>query len=107
MRLEDAETFLVDFFAEVERVLKEHGIPLETAGTIEVVTMKRFKIQGHAALREEMKAVARGESPAPKDAGGMTFDSVEALLRLQRRRIANSWRSFVTGSPSPSPNSRQ
>lgn len=44
--------------------------------------MKRYKIQGHAALREEMKAVARGERPAPKDAGGMTFDSVEALLRL-------------------------
>lgn len=44
--------------------------------------MKRFRIQGHAALREEMKAVSRGERPAPKDAGGMTFDSVEALLRL-------------------------
>lgn len=44
--------------------------------------MKPFKIQGHAALREEMKAVARGERPAQKDAGGVTFDSVEALLRL-------------------------
>jgi len=44
--------------------------------------MKRFKIQGHASLREEMKAVARGERLAPKDAGGITFDSVEALLRL-------------------------
>ncbi|MGA7950821.1 MAG: MarR family transcriptional regulator [Thiobacillaceae bacterium] len=44
--------------------------------------MKQVKIQGHASLREEMKAVARGERPAPKDAGGMSFDSVEALLRL-------------------------
>jgi len=44
--------------------------------------MKHFKIQGHASLREEMKAVARGERLAPKDAGGATFDSVEALLRL-------------------------
>lgn len=44
--------------------------------------MKHFKVQGHASLREEMKAVARGERPAPKGAGGMTFDSVETLLRL-------------------------
>ena len=44
--------------------------------------MKHFKIQGHASLRKEMKAVARGERLAPKDAGGMTFDSVDALLRL-------------------------
>jgi len=44
--------------------------------------MKRFKIQDHASLREEMKAVARGERLAAKDAGGTTFDSVEALLRL-------------------------
>src|SRR3972149_11793666 len=44
--------------------------------------MKRFKSQDHASLREEMKAVARGERLAAKDAGGTTFDSVEALLRL-------------------------
>ncbi len=44
--------------------------------------MKHIKIQGHASLREEMKAVARGERLAPKDAGGTTVDSVEALLRL-------------------------
>ena len=52
--------------------------------------MKQVKIQGHASLREEMKAVARGERPAPKDAGGMSFDSVEALLRLltpQNRKL--------------------
>ena len=44
--------------------------------------MKQVKIQGHASLREEIRAVARGEKPAPVDAGAMTFDSVEALLRL-------------------------
>ena len=44
--------------------------------------MKHFKIQSHTSLREEMKAVARGERSAPKDAGGTTFDSVEALMRL-------------------------
>ena len=44
--------------------------------------MKHFKIQGHASLCAEMKAVARGERLAPKDVGGTTFDSVEALLRL-------------------------
>jgi predicted transcriptional regulator len=52
--------------------------------------MKHVKIQGHASLRDEMKAVARGEKTAPKDAGGMSFDSVEALLRLltpQNRRL--------------------
>jgi len=44
--------------------------------------MKHLKIQSHASLREEMKAVARGERSASKDAGGTTFDSVEALMRL-------------------------
>ena len=29
-----------------------------------------------------MKAVARGEKAAPKNAGGISFDSVDALLRL-------------------------
>ena len=44
--------------------------------------MKQVKIQGHEALRKEMKAVARGETAASKNAGGISFDSVEALLRL-------------------------
>jgi hypothetical protein len=34
------------------------------------------------SLREEMKAVARGERPAPADAGKPTFNSVEAVVRL-------------------------
>ena len=52
--------------------------------------MKHVKIQGHAALREEMKAVARDEKAAPKNAGGNSFDSVDALLRLltpQNRKL--------------------
>jgi predicted transcriptional regulator len=44
--------------------------------------MKHVKIQSHASLREEMKAVARGVKAAPRGAGGISFDSAEALLRL-------------------------
>lgn len=47
--------------------------------------MTRVKIQGHADLRREMKAVAKGEIPAPKDASGVSFESVEALMRLLTR----------------------
>lgn len=52
--------------------------------------MKHFKVQSHKSLKEEMKAVARGERDAPKDAAGTSFESVEALLRLltpQNRRL--------------------
>jgi predicted transcriptional regulator len=44
--------------------------------------MTHVKIQSHASLREEMKRVARGEKKASKDAKVMSFNSVEALLRL-------------------------
>jgi predicted transcriptional regulator len=44
--------------------------------------MKRAKVQSLQALREEMKAVARGERPAPSDAGKPSFNSVEAVVRL-------------------------
>lgn len=44
--------------------------------------MTRYKIQSLRALREEMKAVARGERPAPADAARPSFDSVEAMVRL-------------------------
>ena len=44
--------------------------------------MKHVRIQSHASLREEMKAVARGQRKAPKHAAGMSFDSVGALMRL-------------------------
>ncbi len=44
--------------------------------------MKSYKILGHTALRDEMKAVARGAKRAPVDAGAPSFNSVAALLRL-------------------------
>src|SRR5580704_16113162 len=45
----------------------------------------KFKIQSLESLREEMRAVARGERPAPPDAGMPTFESVEVLVRLLTR----------------------
>ena len=44
--------------------------------------MKRAKIQSLRALREEMRAVARGERAAPSDASKPSFNSVEAVVRL-------------------------
>ena len=44
--------------------------------------MTRYKIQSHQALRDEMRAVARGARRAPKDAAAPSFNSVTALLRL-------------------------
>jgi predicted transcriptional regulator len=44
--------------------------------------MKRFKIQSLASLEQEMKAVARGERPAPADAAKPSFNSIDALIRL-------------------------
>lgn len=44
--------------------------------------MKEVRIQSHGALRREMKEVASGKRPAPRGAGGVSFDSVETLLRL-------------------------
>ena len=44
--------------------------------------MKRHKIQSLASLEKEMRAVARGERPAPADAAKPSFNSVDALVRL-------------------------
>jgi predicted transcriptional regulator len=44
--------------------------------------MTKYKVQNLRSLREEMKAVARGERPAPADAGKPSFNSVDALVRL-------------------------
>ena len=41
-----------------------------------------IQVQSLKALRNEMKAVARGQQPAPADAGQVSFDSVEAVVRL-------------------------
>jgi predicted transcriptional regulator len=42
----------------------------------------KLKIQSLRSLREEMRAVARGERPAPADAAMPSFNSVEAVVRL-------------------------
>jgi len=44
--------------------------------------MKNYKVQPLASLRQEMKAVARGERKAPRDAARMSFNSVSAMARL-------------------------
>lgn len=44
--------------------------------------MKRAKIRNLRALREEMKAVVRGERQAPPDAFRPSFNSIEAVVRL-------------------------
>jgi predicted transcriptional regulator len=44
--------------------------------------MTEMKLQRHKDLRAEMKAVARGEKPAPADAARPSFESAEVLLRL-------------------------
>jgi len=44
--------------------------------------MASDRIVSHAALKVEMKAVARGERAAPADAHRASFNSVEALMRL-------------------------
>ncbi|WNJ91062.1 hypothetical protein [Bosea sp. 685] len=44
--------------------------------------MTEYKIQNHKDLRNEMKAVARGEKPAPVDAARTSFETADVLLRL-------------------------
>jgi len=44
--------------------------------------MKRYKVQDLGSLEREMRAVARGERPAPADAAKPSFNSVTAVLRL-------------------------
>jgi predicted transcriptional regulator len=51
---------------------------------------KTTRIQSLRSLREGMKAVARGERPAPVDAARPSFNSVEAVVRLltpENRRL--------------------
>ncbi|MGI4813440.1 MAG: hypothetical protein ACRYG5_12760 [Janthinobacterium lividum] len=42
----------------------------------------KAKIQSIQGLKEEMLAVARGERKAPHDAGKVSYESAEAILRL-------------------------
>lgn len=44
--------------------------------------MTQHRIVSHSKLRDEMMAVAKGQQTAPADAGGQSFESVEALMRL-------------------------
>ena len=44
--------------------------------------MKHAKVQSLRSLRDEMKAVARGERPAPANAASSSFNSVEVVVRL-------------------------
>jgi predicted transcriptional regulator len=44
--------------------------------------MTKHKVQNLRSLRDEMKAVARGERPAPADADKPSFNSVDAVVRL-------------------------
>ena len=44
--------------------------------------MTKYKVQNLRSLREEMKAVARGERRAPVDATKPSFNSVDAVVRL-------------------------
>jgi predicted transcriptional regulator len=44
--------------------------------------MTRHKVQNLRSLRDEMKAVARGERRAPADAAKPSFNSVDAVVRL-------------------------
>jgi len=52
--------------------------------------MTKYKIQSFESLIEEMKAAARGEKPAPRHAGGVSFESVEAFIGIltpENRRL--------------------
>lgn len=53
--------------------------------------MKGRKVQSLRSLREEMKAVARGEQPAPADASKPSFKAIEAV----RSRRSSSRRGRV------------
>ena len=63
--------------------------------------MTRYKVQDLKSLEREMRAVARGERPAPKDAAKPSFDSVDVLIRLltpENRRLLALIRDRKPGS---------
>jgi predicted transcriptional regulator len=83
-QFKNAETLIDDFFEEVERVLDERGIGTTVVEVEETrrVEMTKYKVQNLRSLREEMKAVARGERAAPAGAVKPSFNSVDAVVRL-------------------------
>ena len=63
--------------------------------------MTKPKIQTLRSLRNETRAVARGERPAPADAAKPSFNSVEAVVRLltpENRRLLAIIRDRKPGS---------
>src|SRR5881227_3096537 len=63
--------------------------------------MTKYKVQNLRSLREEMRAVARGERKAPVDAAKPSFNSVDALIRLltpENRRLLALIRDRKPGS---------
>ena len=48
--------------------------------------MTNYKVQSQRSLREEMKAVARGEKPAPADAALPSFNSIDAVVPREPSR---------------------
>ena len=44
--------------------------------------MSKHKIESFHSVIDEMRSVAKGEKPAPKDAGKVSFNSAEAVVRL-------------------------
>lgn len=61
--------------------------------------MTKYKVQSHNALFEEMKAVARGEKPAPDDAAMPSVESAEVLLRLLTRENRELLRMIRDNKP--------
>jgi predicted transcriptional regulator len=63
--------------------------------------MRTYKVQTLTSLRDEMKAVARGERKAPRDAARISFQSVGAMARLltsDNRRLLAIIRDQKPGS---------
>ena len=50
--------------------------------------MTNYKVQSLRSLRDEIRAVARGERTASADAAMSSFNSVDAVVQLLRRKIA-------------------
>ena len=83
VRVRDAETLIDDFFTKWNGCwVSRDRYNGRRSGRDTEVEMTKHKVQNLRTLREEMKAVARGERPAPADAGKPSFNSVDAMVRL-------------------------
>lgn len=59
----------------------------------------KYKIQSHADLRAEMKAIARGKKAAPANAAAPSVESAEVLLRLLTKENRDLLRMIRDGKP--------